>query len=128
MFSQPASWRNLGRDSTPKLSTRAASFHREAAPVAMTVRSSQPPLLLSRACYEHVIVYMRMKLYNSYVRAHSLLLSLGGGSPSQKDRNSSRCSDTLRSGCSPERFLFTLTRKRASRSSCTLCRCRGNAI
>lgn len=91
------------------------------------VRGSQPSLLLSRACYKHVIVNMRARLYDSCVR--SLVLSLSGdGSPSQRDRNSSRCRDTLRSGCSPERFLFTLTRKRAPRSSCTLCRCRGNAI
>lgn len=111
MFSQPVSWRNLGRDSTPKLSTRVPPFPPGKLP--RDDRSQQP--LLSRACSrardrEHASEIVRLV----YVLVRSFSL---GGSPSQRDRNSSRCRDTLRSGCSPERFLFTLTRKRAPRSS-----------
>lgn len=103
----------------------------------MTIRGwpPLPSLSSSRAYHEHDREHARL-VASARERFLSLSLSLhlshtlGGGwrSPFSKGQKFiRRRRDTLRSGCSPERFLFTLTRKRAPRS-CTLCRCRGNAV
>jgi len=133
VFGQSASWRNLGRDSTPKLSTRfhALSTSTESCP-AMTVPrlTSRNTVSPSRAYHERDRGHVRRDgvagrekgkggARDCTTRARSF--SRGGRrrrpfSKGQKFIHRQR--DTLRSGCSPERFLFTLTRKRAPRVLC----------
>lgn len=79
MFSQPASWRNLGRDSTPKLSTRAAPFHGKEKLPRCDDRLQRPATTISVAC----VLRARDRVHaNEIVRlvcARSFALSLGEG-------------------------------------------------